>query len=687
MPLKTEQIRNILFLGHRGSGKTSLVEALVAKAKKSKKGSVEGKNTISDFRPEEKDKLTSSNLAVVSFDYNGHRLNLVDVPGNDDFVYEADGALNAIDGAILVVDAQSGVEMGTIKHFIKLNEANIPTFIYINKMDKEEIRFDELIEELEQKLGSDLVNFVVPLGKDKDFDGYINIVTKKARRYENGKAIDDVVYESKKEAVLRAHGTLVEKVALTDDALLEKFFAEEEITLEEIHKGLHQTVVSGEVKPILVGSALKDIGMEILLDMIIEYLPNPAEVAPYEIDQDGGETSVRRADVEDAFSAFSFKTYYDQYKGNLSIIKIASGSLKVGDEVYCPNLSETFRINNLANVYGETLIPIKEAVAGDIVAISKLDGFETAFTLCDRNNQVTYPRPNFPTPVYYQAMEVKSASDEAKLSSTLQKLQLEDPVLDLVRNAETKQYLIGGLSDSHINFHLDKVKSLVNVNTTLVEPKVSYRETLQGKAEADGRYIKQSGGSGFYGVVSMRFEPSGSEENIFTEEIFGGSVPRNYWPAVEKGFYESCEEGRLVGFPVIGVKATLFDGKDHSVDSNEMAFKMAAKLAFNAAYENANPTILEPIMKVTVHVFNEFMGNVMTSLTQRRGRIQSTDEKPGNISEIVALVPESEIIDYAIQLRLLSQSSGVFSREFDSYQKVPNNLIDDIIKKHKPKDK
>ncbi len=682
MPLETQNIRNILFLGHRGSGKTSLIEALAAKATGNKKGTVENKNTISDYTLEEKNRQSSTNLAVVSFDYAGHRLNLIDAPGNDDFVYDVIGSLNVVKGAVLVIDAQKGIEMGTLKNYNQLKKYGVPTFIVINKMDKEEVHYEKLLEDIKKQFGENCVAFVVPLGHDEKFDGYINVVTKKARRYEAGKAVDDVVYDEKKEKVLKANSALIERVALTDDALLDKFFGGEDLTMEEIHRGLHQTVNDGEVTPVLVASAIKDIGITILLEMMLEYLPNPNELQPYEVKHSDGSVSVRHTDPNEAFSAFAFKTYFDQYKGNTNVFKIASGTLNVGDEVYCPNIDETFRISNMANLYGEKLNPIKTAYAGDIVAINKLDGMETGFTLCDKNNPIKYPKPKYPTSVYFQAMETKDAKEEAKLSATLQKLQAEDPCLEVTRNPETKQFLIGGLSDSHIAYQLERVKNLVGVSVNLVAPKVAYRETIRETAEADGRYIKQSGGAGFYGVVAMRFGPSGSEENIFTEEIFGGSVPRNYWPAVEKGFEESCQEGHLCGFPVIGVKATLLDGKYHSVDSNEMAFKQASRLAFKEAYMKCKPTLLEPIMKITVNVSNEFTGNVMNSLNQRRARIQSMDEQHGGLSEIVALVPESEILDYAIQLRLLSQSSGYFNREFESYQRVPEYLVDEIVKQH-----
>jgi elongation factor G len=331
-------------------------------------------------------------------------------------------------------------------------------------------------------------------------------------------------------------------------------------------------------------------------------------------------------------------------------------------------------------LFGKEQIPTNEAFAGDIVAINKMDAIVTGYTLCDKNNVIQYPRPKYPTAVYYRALEVKNAKDEEKLYMALSKMQMEDPTLDVNRNAETKQLLLGALSDSHIAYVLEKVQNSFNIPVDLVAPRINYRETIKNVATAPGRYIKQSGGSGFYGVVEMRFEPSGSDENVFTEEVFGGAVPRNYFPAVEKGFFEATQSGLLAGFPVVGMKAVLTDGKYHSVDSNELAFKMAAVLAFKEAYMKCNPTLLEPIMKITINVNNEFTGNIMNDLNQRRARILSMDEKGHDIQEIVALVPEVEILDYAIKMRLLSQGSGYFNRQFDSYQQVPSAMVDDIIK-------
>lgn len=680
--METEKIRNILFLGHQGSGKTTLVESLAGIINKTAKGAIETKNTISDYTDEEKARLSSCNLSVVSLDYNGYRLNLLDAPGNDDFVFDVIGVLDMVKGAVLVLDATKRIEVGTIKHYNLLKKHGVPTLIYVNKMDKELIDFDSLLEEINEKLGKKAVSFVYPIGHQDAFDGFINVVTLKARKYDGKNVVDDIIYDDKKEKILSLHNVIAEQVALTDEALLEKFFGGETLSMEEIHRGLHSAVISGELTPVLVGSAKKDIGIPTMLEMLIEYLPNPAELKPYAgIDKDGKEI-IRKTLPNEPFSAYVFKTFFDQYKGAINVIKIASGTLNLSDVILCPNTQQTMKVSQMFSIYGNKQTAITTASAGDIIGLSKLENIVTGYTLCDKANPITYPRAKYPTSVYYRAIAAKVAKDDEKLYGSLAKLQIEDPCLDISRNAETKQLLVGGLSDSHLNYVLERVKNIFGIAVDITAPKIQYRETVKKEATAPGRYIKQSGGSGFYGVVEMKFGPSGSDKNVFEETVFGGAVPKNYFPAVEKGFIESTEHGLLAGCPVIGIKAVLLDGKYHPVDSNELAFKMASIIAFKDAYMNCGPTLQEPIMKITVRVGNEFTGNIMNDLNQRRARVLSIDEKGHGQQEITALVPEAEILDYAIRLRVLSQGSGFFNREFDSYQEVPSYLVEGIVKQY-----
>lgn len=678
MSYTTDKIRNIIFLGHQGSGKTTLVEQIASNILKQPAGSVERKNTISDFTPEEKARLTSCSMSVVSLDYNGYRLNLLDAPGNDDFVADVFGVLDFVKAAVLVVDTGK-IEVGTVKHFNLLKKYGVPTFIFVNKLDKELVNFDEVLEKITGTLGKKGVSFTYPLNDGKVFNGFVDVTTLKAVKADGSKRVEVELDEATKAKVSEMNNVLVEQVALTDDTLLEKFFSGEELSAEEIANGLKKAVLSGEIAPVVVGSSTENIGVNTLVDMVLTYLPSPAFIKEMKGKDRGNNEVVRAISENGPFSAYVFKTVYDQYKGTTNYAFVVSGSLELGSDVYNAELNSTMRASQMFSLLGAKQNNIQKAIAGDIVAFAKLDGITTGHTLCDKNDVVTFPRANYPTIVYRRAISAKNSRDEEKLVQALYRVAAEDPTLEITRVPETKQLLLGGLSDSHLNFVLDKVKNTFGFEANTDAPQVIYRETVKREASAVGRYVKQSGGSGFYGVVEMRFGPSGSDENVFTEEIFGGTVPKNYHPAVEKGFFESVQEGQLAGFPVIGMKATLFDGKYHSVDSNEQAFRMAAILAYREAYMNCAPTLLEPIMKITISVTNEFTGNVMNDLNQRRARVLSMDESGYGTQEITALVPEAELLDYAIKLRVLSQGSGSFNSEFDSYQEVPTNLLQGVI--------
>ncbi len=679
MSYTTDKIRNILFLGHQSSGKTTLVETIISNITGQPAGAIERKNTVSDFTTEEKNRLSSCSLTVASLDYNGYHLNLLDAPGNDDFVADIIGVLDMVKAAVLVLDAGKKIEVGTVKHYNMLKRKGIPTFIFVNKLDKEMINYEALLEEITERLGKKAISFVYPLGHNENFDGFINVISLKARKYDGTKSVDDIIHDDKKEIVLELHNTLAEQVALTDDSLLDKFFSGETLTSEEIKNGLHKAVLSGEIAPVLVGSSVKNIGVNTLLELMIEYLPNPTDLKGYHgVDRNGKEV-VRLTNENEPFSAYVFKTVFDQYKGLTNYVKIISGVLSVGDEVVVSPSFETVRVSQMFSLLGQKQTPITRAISGDIIALTKLDNVKTGSTLSEKNNVIIYPVAKYPTIVYRRAIKSKTGKDDEKLVQSLYKVAGEDPTIEIVRVPETKQLLLGGLSDSHLNFILEKVKNAFGFEALTEAQQVIYRETIKKSASAVGRYVKQSGGSGFYGVVEMRFEPSGSDENVFAEEVFGGTVPKNYHPAVEKGFFESVQQGLLAGYPVIGMKGILFDGKYHSVDSNEQAFRMASILAYKEAYLNCGPTLLEPINKISINVTNEFTGNIMNDLNQRRARVLSMDEKGYGIQEIVALVPQAELLDYAIKLRVLSQGSGFFNSEFDSYQEVPANMLQSVI--------
>lgn len=676
-----KNIRNVIVLGHQGSGKTSLVEALYSTASNKPKGSIEKGNTISDYMPEEKAKLSSIRMSVIRLEYNDYIFNLIDIPGNDDFIGEAIAAMNVVKGAILVIDAVNGIEVETIKHWNMLRKNNIPTIIYVNKMDKEGVHFENILNEIRDKLGKNAIPFCYPMGHNDGFDGFVNVVTLKARKYNGVTCEDAEIYDDKKIKVFELHNTMVEAVAQTSDELLDKFFNGEQLNDQEIKEGLRQGVLNGELIPVLVGSAIKNIGVHTTLNMFIDYLPSPSDLNPIVGKNEDGEEILRKTLDDEPFSAFVFKTMVDAYSGVSNIIKINSGVLNVGDEVYIPNLKKNVVINQLFTLVGNKQTPINCLTAGDIGVVNKVDGLETSMTLCNPKNKIIYSPIAFPTAVYYKSLITKSKNDDDKLGSVMSKIMLEDKSIELKRNIETNQLLIGSLGLGHLNYILERMKNSYKLEVLTGDYKVVYRETIRQKAIGNGRYIKQSGGSGFYGVVEMEFSPN--DKNEFTEEVFGGAVPKNYFPAVEKGFYEACEKGLLAGFPVIGVKACLKDGKYHAVDSNELAFKMAAILAFKDAYMKCNPVILEPIIKIVVTVHSDDVGAILSDLNTRRAKIIGMDINSVKDQKITALVPESEIIEYVNDLKSITQGSGYFNREFYDYEVAPQYLQAKIIEQAK----
>ena len=682
MSFTPELIRNVAVLGHQGSGKTTLVESLAYKVGLiSEKGTIEKKNTISDYLMDEKKKQISISSSIVPLVYNDHKINLIDVPGNDDFIYETIGITRLIKGAILVIDASRGVQIGTVKHFNLLKKRGVPIFIYINKMDKENVNFTELYEEIVEKLDKKCVPFSYPIGRKENFDGFVNVVELKARKYNGVTCEDDEIYEDKRQIVFELHNRLCEAVATTDDALLEKFFSGEELSRDEIRQGLRKGVLEGELYPIIVGSAAKDIGINTLLTMLVDYLPSPADLKPYvATDEVGNEVEIK-TEINSEASLYVFKNSYSSYQGLTSIFKVNSGVIKVGDEVYCPNNDKTYRISTLFEVVGEKLNPVTEVSAGDIGATTKLEDIRLSYTLCSPKRIIKYKQVNYPTATYFKALDFATKADSDKFFPSLEKIMIEDPSIELRKNQTTNQILVGGLSSSHLAYVFERLKNNYKINFTPVTPKIVYKETITKKASAEGRYIKQSGGSGYYGVVNMDFEPA--EETSFGSTVFGGHIDKGYFPAVEKGFNEALQHGQLVGAPVINVKATLTDGKQHSVDSNEMAFKNAAIIAFKDAYMKCGPILLEPFDKITVNVSNDYLGAVLSDLSKRRGKIQSSEEDAYGNLDVVALVPEAEIQEYANELKAITKSTAFFNLEFYDYEKVPDLLAQKIIEENK----
>ena len=676
-----DKIRNIAIVGHQGSGKTSLVESIAFKGGViPQKGTVEAKNTPSDYLPDEQKKQTSLSTAVVPVLYHDYKFNLIDLPGNDDFVYEMLGVSRLIKGAVLVIDASKGVQIGTIKNFKALRKRNVPIFVYVNKMDKENIDFPALYEEIKEKLSKNCVPFSYPIGKQDSFDGFINIPEMKARKYNGKECVDDVIYEEKRQVVFELYNRLAESVATTSDELLEKFFSGEPLTKEEIKAGLRQGVLNGELFPVIVGSAIKDIGINTMMDMFIDYLPSPADLKPITaFDEAGNEVEIPTSNEEPA-SLCVFKNTYNTYQGLISIFKVNSGIVKLGDTLHCPNNGEDYRISSLFSICGEKLTPVTEISAGDIGAFTKMENIKLSNTLCAPTRIVKFKPVNYPTATYLRGIVPATKNDSDKLFPAVEKLQMEDPTILFEKNAITNQILIGSLSSSHLTYILEKIKDN-KINFTTEKPKIVYKETITAKGESEGRYIKQSGGSGYYGVVNMSFEPSDKIE--FASTVFGGHIDKGYFPAVEKGFIEALEHGGLVGAPVINVKATLTDGKQHTVDSNEMAFKNAAILAFRQAYKDCKPILLEPYDRMVVNVPSEYLGAILSDLGKRRGKIISTEEGGDDSFDITAIVPEAEIQEYANELKSITKGTGFFNIEFEDYEKVPDVLAETVIKEYK----
>ena len=685
MEYLADKIRNVCILGHLGSGKTSLGESILYTTKAiDKKGEVEKKTTVSDYLPEEQSRLTSTNASLLPVYYNDHKFNFIDLPGSEEFVNDLLNSLSVVKGAILVVDASKGVEVGTERYFRELKSRKIPTIIFVNKMDKENVKFDALLEDIREKLSKTVAPFCYPIGKKEDFEGFVNVVDMKARIYNGKECVDAEIYEEKLPKIDELHGLIMESVAESSEELLEKYLGGEELTTEEVHQGLRTGVLDGSITPLIVGSSVKNIGVHTLLNMLIEYLPKPNDLKDMVgLDQTGNPVSRKTVDDE-PFSAYVFKTNFDLFLGTISFFKVFSGTVEAGSEVYIPALGRTEKLGNLYVQCGKTQKQVQKLHAGDIGVVNKVNDLLTGHTLCDKRAVVTYPSVEVPNPTMYFAITPKNKNDEDKISGAFQKLNLEDQSFAIQRNKETNQLLIGGQGKTHIDYILEKLKNMFKVDVDILEQKICYRETIKAKAAAEGRYIKQTGGGGQYGVVHIEFEPC-DEKFVFAERVFGGAVPKNYFPAVEKGLVEALEVGPLAGFPVINVKATLFDGKYHDVDSSELSFKMAAIMAFRKACEenNIKSTMLEPIIKLSIIVKDEYVGDVMGDMTKRRGRVTGMNPLEGGLQEIQAEAPEAEITKYTIDLKAMTQGSGYFSREFLRYDEVPSHIIPKIIEQYK----
>lgn len=680
---KTNEVRNVAILGHLGSGKTSFGESALFVSKAiEKKGEVERKNTVGDYSLEEQNRLSTLTSALLPAEWKGNKINFIDTPGSEEFIGEIENVLAVADGAILLLDATKGVEVGSEHVWEELRKRNIPTIIVINKMDKENIKYQNVIESIKTKFSPRAVEFTVPVAYESNFNAYVNVMDKKTYTYEGDQITESEIPANLISRVDDLYNELLENVAETSEELLEKYFGGEELTAEEIRGGLGVALRNGDLFPIVVASSLKNIGMPLILNMVLAYLPNPAFCEVKKGIDPKTNAEITRPIMENApLSGYIYKTIIDPFVGAINFFKLYSGSIKVGQDIYLPEVDTVVKVPQIFTLRGKTQIPLETVYAGDIACVAKVSELATGLTFSEKKEPIIYDKVEHPTPIIYVAIQPRNKQDEDKISGSLQKLRLEDETLEIKRNPETSQLLVGGQGLTHIGYTLEKMKNMFKVDVDSTDQKIVYRETIRTKGEAQGRHKKQSGGAGQFGDVWIRFEPC-KEDFIFAEEVVGGSVPKNYFPAVEKGLIETLEHGPLAGFPVIGVKATLYDGSYHPVDSNEISFKLAASLAFRNALDKIRPTILEPIMEVKVTVKDEFVGDVMGDMTKRRGRVLGMDQKDG-IQVIIAEVPEAEITKYAVDLKAMTQASGRFSRQFLRYEEVPEMLVKKIIEEYK----
>ena len=683
-----KNLRNVGIIGHSGTGKTSLAEALLFYTKSiDRLGRIEDGTTTTDFDAEEKKKQISLQASVAPFAYQNIKINLVDVPGYFDFEGEKIQGMRAVDVATIVVSAASGIEVGTDKAWEYCNKIKLPRTFFINKLDRDHTDFDKVFAELKEKYGMSVIPIQYPVGKEEGFHGVINIISNRARIHDpkTFEMVEAPVPEDLVDKVAELREMIIESVAQTDEVLLDKYFAGEQLTDKEIYDALIKGCASGDIAPVMCGSATKVIGMSTLLEDIIECFPTPEHAIPQKaINVETGETEFIELTENKPFSAFIFKTIADPFVGKISLFRVITGFIKPDTQVINTNEDKSEKVNTLLFLRGKNQILTDKVIAGDIGAVTKLQFTKTGQTICDPKFKVIYDKFNFPAPVMTMAVVPKAKGDEDKISSGLQRLVEEDPTFTVTRDKETAEILISGQGDTHLEILSQRLKSKFGVDVELKIPRIPYRETIKKKADVQGKHKKQSGGHGQYGDVKMIFEPraDGEDELLFIDRVVGGAVPRNYIPAVEKGLRDSIKEGIIAGYPVIKLQATLYDGSFHAVDSSEMAFKVAANLAFKKGMELAEPVLLEPIMKASIIIPDDFMGDIMGDINKKRGRVLGMEPIDGK-QMVIAEVPLSEMSKYATDLRSMTQARGDFSMEFLRYEEVPQNEVAKIVEETK----
>ncbi len=679
------RIRNVAIIAHGGAGKTSLTEAMLYNCGSiDRMGSVDNGTSTTDYEPEEVSRKITISSAIGFCNYNGYRINIIDTPGFINFIEDTRGCLRAVDGAVVIVSAISGVKAETEKIWKYACEFEIPRIVFINKMDKENASFSRAIAEIEKSFETEAIPLQIPIGSGDTFKGIVDIVNMKAFDFTDGKAKEMDIPSEIMPEVEGFRKKLIEKIAEADDALLEMYLEGGELRGEEILKGIKEGSLTRRFIPVSCGAATKNIGVSNLIEDIILCLPSPVEMARIspirgKNPRDGKEIE-RKVDEKEPLSAYVFKTIADPFAGKLSIFRVYSGLLKADSTVLNSTTGAKERVGQVFYLLGKKHVPAQIIGPGEIGVVAKLKETNTGDTLSDESHPIVFEKVRFAEPIISYAIAPKSKGDEEKVSSGLHRILEEDPTLRFHRDEETKEMILSGMGQVHLDVTLEKLKRKFGAEVIMKTPKIPYRETIRTSAKAQGKYKKQSGGRGQYGDCWIEIEPlprGGGYE--FIDKIVGGVIPQQYRPAVEKGILETMKEGIIAGYPIVDIRVTLYDGSYHSVDSSEMAFKIAGSMALKKAFMEAKPVILEPIMKVEVTVPDESLGAVIGDLNSKRGKVQGVEPQAGGNQKILALVPMAEMLTYANQLHSLTSGRGLYSMEFSHYEEVPGHLAQKII--------
>ena len=682
---RTDEIRNVVLLGHGGSGKTSLAEAMAyVSGATNRMGKITDGNTISDFDKEEQKREFSISTSLIPIEWEKAKINILDTPGYFDFVGEVEEAVSAADAAVIVVSGKAGVEVGTEKAWELCDKYKLPRMVYVTEMDVDDASFRQVVQDLTERYGKVIAPHFQPIRENEKLVGYVNVIKNAARRYTGvGQREECEIPEYCKPNLEIYRDKLLEAVAETSEAFMERYFEGDEFSVEEIRSAMRTEVMDGDIVPVAMGSNIQAQGVANLLSDIVRFFPSPDSRSCAGINRKTNEIFEGNYDFAKAKSAYVFKTMVDPFIGKYSFVKVCSGVLKGDDTLYNGDSDAEAKLGKIYTMVGNKPTEVSELFAGDIGAIAKLANTKTGDTLSTKNTPVMYGKTEYSKPYTYMKYVCNNKGDEDKVSQALQKMMAEDVTLKTVNDSENRQTLLYGMGDQHLEITASKLAARYKCEIRLETPKVAFRETIKKKSDVDSKYKKQSGGHGQYGHVKMRFEASGDLETpyVFEEEVVGGAVPKNYFPAVEKGLQEAVVKGPLAGYPVVGVKAVLYDGSYHPVDSSEMAFKTATVQAFKKGFMEASPVLLEPIASLTVTIPDDYTGDVMGDLNKRRGRVLGMNPISGGKQEIVADIPMTGLFGYCTVLRSMTGGRGVYSYEFARYEQAPSDVQEAEIAK------